>query len=314
MEHSLETPLEKDVGMKKTLLALLALAMILSVAPAAEGLEVLFSGGEVKYRPPADAAGAAPAGESEKSREQKDVVSVKKGDVLAEDGRIMMGDGAELELRSAMGDVMKFKDKCYVRISTLFRDGEKNKSGLSLNLFRGNLKSQVAKLSQDSFFEVKTPVAVAGVRGTEFECTVEESGATVVEVQSGTIEIRDPEGVAPAVPVGVGQKASVSSSGAVKVQIVQPKADSARPGAAAPAGGPAAAPEAGERAPEAGEEEENSGGMEFQEIQSISDEITREIMDVITQELQQRRDEEVIEERVQQSKELQIKVNVKDIE
>ncbi len=63
----------------------------------------------------------------------------------------------------------------------------------SLKLLWGKLWAKVAKLSSaHSRFQVETPTAVAGVRGTEFRVEVDPDSATRVAVEEGEVEVVQP--------------------------------------------------------------------------------------------------------------------------
>lgn len=61
----------------------------------------------------------------------------------------------------------------------------------SLRVILGTLWASVTKrITPGSQFEVETPAAVAGVRGTKFEVSVAPTGATTVYVEEGVVEVR----------------------------------------------------------------------------------------------------------------------------
>lgn len=59
----------------------------------------------------------------------------------------------------------------------------------SIVLFFGKIFSKVQKISTTTSFNVVTPTAVAGVRGTEFSVVCADDGSTLVGVDSGAVEI-----------------------------------------------------------------------------------------------------------------------------
>ena len=72
---------------------------------------------------------------------------------------------------------------------------------IRIGLPKGQLWSEVGRLkTKDSKFEVETPTAVTGVRGTVFRVDVKEkTGATSVSVVSGEVGVRSPKVEAPEV-------------------------------------------------------------------------------------------------------------------
>ena len=88
--------------------------------------------------------------------EAKLKTEVLRGDILA------TGRGASLILFLSDGSLLKMKPDSRLQIVDLSpRSGR-------IKLLSGSLFSKIRKLLKDEFFEVETPVAVVGVRGTEF--------------------------------------------------------------------------------------------------------------------------------------------------
>lgn len=73
----------------------------------------------------------------------------------------------------------------------------------------------LSALGGNTKFEVRTPTATAGVRGTIFYVEVDESGATSVSVHEGEVEVSGQSGSASVVS---GQQAVVTGSGASLTQ------------------------------------------------------------------------------------------------
>lgn len=74
----------------------------------------------------------------------------------------------------------------------------------------GRIKAWVSKNTGRSKFEVKTPVAVCSVRGTEFTVDVDEKGMTDIAVLEGLVGVRRIDGTGDVIPVGAGERLSVS--------------------------------------------------------------------------------------------------------
>jgi uncharacterized membrane protein YgcG len=90
--------------------------------------------------------------------------------------------------------------------------------------------------------EILTPVAVIGIRGTDFTVEVADDGATQVTVYSGTVSVA-PRGGGAAAAVSAGEAAEVTSpTGNVDVS---PASQSAPPASVSGGGGTAAAPGGG---------------------------------------------------------------------
>lgn len=137
-------------------------------------------------------------------------VPVKVGDKLGSKGKISLKDGDALDLETPMGDVLNFKDKTFATLSKLTQNGADKQVEISMPL--GSISCDVKKLSKDSSFQVRTPSAVAGVRGTKFGVTITESGTATISVTEGLVAVQPSSGGS-AVSVGAGQSASVKSGG-----------------------------------------------------------------------------------------------------
>lgn len=97
------------------------------------------------------------------------------------------------------GDIIETRDKSYVLVQTgdkiIIRFDSNTRAAFTsisdvkfreLNLDRGKVVSSVSKLKKKSQYRVKTPTAVASVRGTEF-LTEYENNKTVVAVGKGKV-------------------------------------------------------------------------------------------------------------------------------
>ena len=85
----------------------------------------------------------------------------------------------------------------------------------SLELNYGRVRSQVSSITRaGGKFEVKTPTAVAGVIGTDFEVAF-INGVTEINVFSGAVVVTSLLGTMASVTVGAGQSVTVSASGEI---------------------------------------------------------------------------------------------------
>lgn len=174
------------------------LLFVPSVAHSASYL-VLESSGSVKYR----------------AKNSLKKIDVKAKDSLDEGGKILIKKGGKLKLQSPNEDVIEFKDKCYINLSKLSKDGDTQK--LKVDLFQGKVHCNVQKLKGQSEFMIKTPSAVAGVRGTSFACLVSPKGVTDVFVLEGAVAVQDVEANFGAVEVKAGKAARVKSGSTPRV-------------------------------------------------------------------------------------------------
>ncbi len=91
---------------------------------------------------------------------------VAAGQKLQASDYLVTGEGAAVQLRFGAGNDVRLGEKSRLKISKLFGGTEAPKLG-SLELLKGVVRCKLAKLNGNEF-EVRTPVAVAGVRGTDF--------------------------------------------------------------------------------------------------------------------------------------------------
>lgn len=146
-------------------------------------------------------------------------VAIQKGKDLSAGARIKMKDGDQLSLKTPMGDSIELSGKTYMKLSDL--DTTKGKTKVSLELFNGISTNKVAKLGAESSFTIRTPSAVAGVRGTEFQVAVSDTGETEVDVMEGEVGVADAEGNADPIPVTAGKSAKVKKGGGISVKVVK---------------------------------------------------------------------------------------------
>ena len=145
---------------------------------------------------------------------------VKLNDELEPGGRIKMKADGKLLLTTPKKDEIRLTGETYMKLEAL-TTSKKGESVVELQLFKGLNRNKVHKLSGDEAFLVRTPVAVVGVRGTDFECFVDQSGDTQVSVLEGLVEIQDIEQSAEPVNVSNGKSASVKSDGQIQVKSVE---------------------------------------------------------------------------------------------
>lgn len=103
-------------------------------------------------------------------------VPVNKGDILDSGDSLKTGENSYAELRFSDGSTVKINPETEVSI---YRD--------YLSLAIGYIRLYITKLFPN--FEVRTPSAIAGVRGTEFSVEVLEDQTTIVTVYEGEVDV-----------------------------------------------------------------------------------------------------------------------------
>jgi hypothetical protein len=110
------------------------------------------------------------------------------GAQLPEGTKVRTGKDGEVFLRWSGENVIKIKALSIVELTKMQTDGNVSKSLIGLS--QGNVFSKVKKFDdKNSSFEVKTPTAVAGVRGTGFDASFTPGQPTVFAVTEGTIVV-----------------------------------------------------------------------------------------------------------------------------
>jgi hypothetical protein len=97
------------------------------------------------------------------------------GMVVNQNDEIKTSKGSSVEILLDEGDVGKIKidQKSRFRIHTLDVDRATGEKSTLLDLAIGKVVVEAKRLEGDSKFEVRTPTATTGVRGTRFEVSVE---------------------------------------------------------------------------------------------------------------------------------------------
>lgn len=114
---------------------------------------------------------------------------------------------------------IRFLDDTKLRLGSLSRvtldsfvyDRNTSSGEMVVDLGEGIFRFITGKMNQDGF-QVRTPVAVIGVRGTDFIVGVASDGTTTISVIEGAIEVTAREDGGASVSVGVGRAVIVDVS------------------------------------------------------------------------------------------------------
>ena len=103
--------------------------------------------------------------------------------------KLRTGTNGRLEIKLDSGSILRIRPNSSLQLSPHNRKAKKKSS---LLLFVGRIWSKIAPSSDGSReYEIKTPGAVCGVRGTEFETGVGADGSARVQVNEGSVAIND---------------------------------------------------------------------------------------------------------------------------
>ncbi|MFN4245436.1 MAG: FecR domain-containing protein, partial [Brevinematia bacterium] len=112
---------------------------------------------------------------------------VQVGYKLKQGDTIISSEGSECEIQINKKSLVKVGEKTKVSFEEIAY-GVKGKKQSIVELFEGNIKTAVKKLSGEEF-KVRTSTAVAAVRGTKFSVTVDDKGNTKVVVSEGKVAV-----------------------------------------------------------------------------------------------------------------------------
>jgi hypothetical protein len=121
--------------------------------------------------------------------------AVKNGDSVSAGMKLRTGSDGSCMVTWGGGHGMKVTPLTTITVDQLERNGDKETS--SFNLGGGKVLAKAGKMTGGSSFHVKTPTAVAGVRGTEFAVGL-ENNVSSVQVVDGQVEVGAP-GVEPVI-------------------------------------------------------------------------------------------------------------------
>jgi len=110
-------------------------------------------------------------------------------------GQIKTGPKSSCVIEWGQGNVLKLTPFTNMKIERLDFDMADKAENASLNIWTGKTFAKAKKLaSPDSNFEVRTPTAIAGVRGTKLAVGVDADGTTDVECEEGAVSVKSNTG------------------------------------------------------------------------------------------------------------------------
>jgi hypothetical protein len=172
-------------------------------------------------------------------KEQTSLESAKftyvKGDVLVSGKPATLGQtvskDATIEVKNNSMAVLQFASAASITLKAnsvlSIANLSKNDSGKPVIELSQNTGSSFSKIAKgQSEFSIKTPTAVAGVRGTSFELVVGNGKTTQIKLLEGKVQVSKPdatkEEMAAAPVVEAGQKVEATAAGVAKpVEITE---------------------------------------------------------------------------------------------
>jgi len=116
------------------------------------------------------------------------------GTTLAEGSRIHVPDDGYLRLRLADGSVVQVLAGSDVALRRLRRRARATSFESVLDVQRGKVESEVTKQPPGRVFEIHAPGAVASVRGTRFDVSVDAQGRVGAAVTQGSVALQPRDG------------------------------------------------------------------------------------------------------------------------
>lgn len=113
-------------------------------------------------------------------------VEAQIGDVIKQNDDIITGENSFCDIRIGES-IIRIKARTSVKISTLIKSGSIEETGIGLN--SGKMLCKPKKLLKDENFLVKTPTAVASVRGTQFAVEADKFKTTRIKVFNGEVKV-----------------------------------------------------------------------------------------------------------------------------
>lgn len=120
---------------------------------------------------------------------QSETKAIVGNDVSA-GARVRTGPNSNAEIEMLDGSLLRLQPDTTIALSSVKRQQRKT----SVLLFLGRVWSKVTRSATGSTsYEINTPNAVAGVRGTEFETAVGDDGSAKVRVTEGKVRVQGEE-------------------------------------------------------------------------------------------------------------------------
>jgi hypothetical protein len=143
----------------------------------------------------------------------------RPGEIVTQGARIQTGERGSLSLRFGDGAAMLVQPRTAVQVETLRTLALSGAERTRLRLDQGRVENAVTpQRKPGAQFEVQTPAAVAGVRGTRYR-VAEADGAALTEVLQGTVNVAGAAAGSAPVDVGSGFGVRVSAQGQAEAPV-----------------------------------------------------------------------------------------------
>lgn len=116
----------------------------------------------------------------------KNNIAIQIGDAITEKDTIQTAADSFCDIKIGES-LLRVKQKTTVVFSTLLKNSEMENTAMDLNA--GKMLCKPKKLLKSDTFMVKTPTAVAGVRGTQFTVETDTNGTSRIKVFEGQVRV-----------------------------------------------------------------------------------------------------------------------------
>lgn len=126
--------------------------------------------------------------------EQKEKVFQNEG--------VLTGPKSAIEIIFSDETKIKLGPESEITLDEFVYDPDPSKSKMAVSVATGLLRFVSGKLARNAF-QIMTPTATMGIRGTFFNMVVEEDGETIVAVEEGEVELANLAGESIIIPAGL---------------------------------------------------------------------------------------------------------------
>jgi len=148
-------------------------------------------------------------------------MTLAPGQKLTEGTALQLAPDAFVTVTLADGTVVRVQAQSDVVLRQLRRRGRAGSVQAVLDMRSGSVESSVAPATGPRRFEVRTPLAITSVRGTQFGVAIADSGLTTASVLEGAVGVQgrgapmsaNAATASPVVPVAAGQGLAVALDG-----------------------------------------------------------------------------------------------------
>ena len=150
----------------------------------------------------------------------KQAKTAVKGMVLSEQDTVKCDARSKAEIILDSGHRVRVWPKSHIMLEKIF--GDKS----AIKLIAGRVRAAVKRLRGNEKFEIKTPIAVCSVRGTDFSVELDDNNQVRVEVYEGVVAAKE-ETTGKEVNVGAGEYTQIQDNfPPTEPQVIPPEQNS----------------------------------------------------------------------------------------